>query len=200
MQTKLRAVTAILGASVLTTIVAQAHAGCGDLPRPMTAPSAQQPRAPANGGFGFMRTAYFQVADQRSDAGSIVGLWKFTFVAQGNTSGPPDGTPIDAGFVTWHRDGTELMNSGRAPQTGSFCMGVWKHTAGAGYQLNHWALSWSDDGSTFVGPTNIRESVSVGRGGNRYSGTFTLDQYDPTGTTVLAEVLGTVTATRITAD
>src|SRR5712691_1774031 len=49
----------------------------------------------------------------------ITGLWKFQFAL-------PDGTVIDQGYVTWHADGTELINSLHPPITGSFCMGVWK--------------------------------------------------------------------------
>lgn len=151
-------------------------------------------------------------SDTPSDHANIVGLWKFTFTAEGNgSSGPTDGTPVDAGYVTWHSDGTELMNSGRAPTTGSFCMGVWKQIAPSTYQLNHVALSWAFDadapvtgagtgGADFVGPANIREVVVVDRSGNKYEGTFTLIQYAPDETTVLGGVKGRVTATRVTVD
>jgi hypothetical protein len=127
----------------------------------------------------------------------IVGLWAFTFTADG---APPEAPPVDKGFVTWHADGTELMNSGRAPMTGSFCMGVWKQVGRATFVLNHWALSWDDTGTVFVGPTNIRERVTVDRNGKRYSGTFTLTQYDAKGKNAIGGVSGTVSATRITAD
>jgi hypothetical protein len=55
-----------------------------------------------------------------------VGFWKVTFTAEGNTEGPPDDTPIDSGYVQWHSDGTEIMNSGRPPQNGNICLGVGK--------------------------------------------------------------------------
>jgi hypothetical protein len=129
---------------------------------------------------------------------SIVGLWKFTFAAKG-VPGIPDGAVIDAGYATWHSDGTEIMNSSRPPQSSSFCMGVWKRV-GRTYRLNHFALSWDPTGTTFVGPANIRESVTVDRTGNRYSGTFTIDQFAEDGTTVLKHLTGTVEATRVTAD
>ena len=48
----------------------------------------------------------------------IVGMWHVTFTAQGNTGGPPDGTPIDNALATWHSDRTEIMNSARPPQDG----------------------------------------------------------------------------------
>ena len=145
-------------------------------------------------------------SDDDSDIAEIVGLWKFEFTATSPFVGP-----FDAGYVTWHSDGTELMNSGRAPTTGSFCMGVWKQIGHSTYKLNHFALAWAFDanapvtgpgtgGAIFVGPANIREQVTVDPSGNNYEGTFTLVQYEPDGITVLATITGTVTATRITAD
>jgi hypothetical protein len=145
-------------------------------------------------------------SDNDSDIAEIVGLWKFSFTATSPFVGP-----FDAGYVQWHSDGTELMNSGRAPTTGNFCMGVWKHIGRSTFKLNHFALAWAFDanvpatgpgtgGANFVGPANIREQVTVDRSGNSYQGTFTLVQYEPDGTTVIATIIGTVTATRITAD
>ena len=158
----------------------------------------------ADVGCGFMekpqRTAkgpHLQFVALQEDAAPIVGLWKFSFVAEGNAE-IPDGVVIDSGYVTWHADGTEIMNSGRAPMTGSFCMGAWKRV-GRVYKLNHYALSWDPSGTNLVGPANIRERVHVDAGNNSYSGTFTLDQYD-TGGNVLVHIQGTVTGERITAD
>ncbi|HEV2702105.1 MAG TPA: hypothetical protein VGV09_10775, partial [Steroidobacteraceae bacterium] len=164
---------------------------------------------------------------------AITGLWKFEFTAKGDTgSNAPagalplqDGTPVDAGFATWHDDGTELMNSGRAPASGSFCMGVWKQTGFETYQLNHWALSWIPDyqpGQTqswstlpggvdeafhAFGPTNIQETVTLTNHGNGYVGTFRLTQYvndgtktpitDINGAPVAFVIVGTIMGTRI---
>jgi hypothetical protein len=133
-----------------------------------------------------------------NDGVGITGLWKVKFVAH-NSPGLPDGTVIDDGYATWHRDGTEIMNSGRPPITGNFCMGVWKLTRRSTYKLNHFALSWDPTGTNLIGPANIREEVVLGRSGNSYAGTFTIDQFDVDGN-VLAHVAGQVTATRITAD
>jgi hypothetical protein len=90
-------------------------------------------------------------------------------------------------------------------------MGVWKQIGHSTYKLNHFALAWAFDanapvtgpgtgGAIFVGPTNIREQVTLDSSGNSYEGNFTLVQYEPDGITVLATITGTVTATRITAD
>ena len=72
----------------------------------------------------------------------IVGMWHVRFTAEGNKEGPPDGTLIDNAMVTWHSDKTETMNSGRPPQDGNFCMGVWEEVGKCKYKLNHFA--WSD--------------------------------------------------------
>ncbi|HWU76800.1 MAG TPA: hypothetical protein VN043_09860 [Rhodanobacter sp.] len=129
----------------------------------------------------------------------ITGLWKFTFTSKGNV-GIPDGAQLDAGFVTWHADGTEIMNSGRAPPTSNFCMGVFRHTSVYGYQLNHYALAWDATGTVFVGPANIREQLQLDRGGNTYSGSFSLTQFAADGSTVLTHLVGVVAGSRLTPD
>jgi len=147
-----------------------------------------------------VKPASFVLTSSESlDGATIVGLWKFTFIAEGN-SGIPDGTLIDQGIAAWHSDGTEIMNSGlRPPITGNFCMGVWKQVGTSGYKLNHFGLSWDPTGTTFVGPANIREKVAISSDGNSYAGTFSIDQYDTSGN-LLAHVIGNVGAKRLTAD
>ena len=185
----------ILGMAIFGTILAPAaSAGCGYSPR-------DKPARPGQAKFEFKPAAFLLVdKDDDSDAG-IVGLWKIKLVSK-NNPGIPDGAVIDAGYATWHSDGTEIMNSGRAPLTGSFCMGVWKQTGRFTFKLNHFALSWGDlnMGNTLIGPTNIREQVTVDHSGNTFTGTFTIDQFDQSGTNLLAHVAGTITGTRITAD
>ncbi len=129
----------------------------------------------------------------------IVGLWRFKFISEGS-KGIPDGTVVDAGYTTWHSDGTELMNSGRLPSTGDFCMGVWKALGSGTYKLNHYALAFDPTGTTLVGPANIRETVVLDRARDEYTGRFTLDQYSIDNQTILAHVQGIVTASRITVD
>lgn len=129
----------------------------------------------------------------------ITGLWRFTFTLKGNV-GIPDGTPLDAGFVSWHADGTEIMNCGRAPPTSRFCMGTFRHTSVYGYKLNHYTLSWDPTGTVFVGPGNIREQIQLARGGNSYSGTFSLTRFGADGSTVLAHLVGVVSGHRLTPD
>jgi hypothetical protein len=133
----------------------------------------------------------------------IVGMWHVVFTAEGNSGGPPDGTPIDNALVVWHADGTEIMNSGRPPQDGDFCMGIWKKVAPNKYRVNHFAWGGNDttNAPTGIGnptgPTRIIEAVTLSADGNSFSGTFSLRATDPAGKTT-AFIIGTITATRIT--
>jgi len=133
----------------------------------------------------------------------IVGMWHVMFTAEGNSEGPPNGTPIDNAIIVWHGDGTEIMNSGRPPQDGDFCMGIWKKVARNKYRVNHFAWGGNDttNAPTGIGnptgPTRIIEAVTVSADGNCLSGTFSLSASDTTGKTT-AFIIGTITGTRVT--
>ncbi len=130
---------------------------------------------------------------------SIVGFWRVVFTSEGTTNPPiPDDTIVDNGFAQWHSDNTEIMNSSRPPAIGNFCLGVWEKTGRFTYVLNHFALSFNPDGS-MQGPANIRENVTLSADGNSYSGSFSIDQYD-THLGLLAHIVGTIAATRVTVD
>ncbi len=145
-----------------------------------------------------------------SEDDSIVGLWKFEMLSKStstNTNPMPDGSLIDFGTVAWHKDHTELMNSGsRNPADGDFCQGVWRSVGSNKYHLNHLAIAWT--GGTYTGPVSIQENVTVAPKGSSYTGNFTLVQYVATmtpgheldETTVAVTITGQITATRITAD
>ena len=75
---------------------------------------------------------------------------------------------------------------------------MWHKTGPSSYQLNHFALSF-DTSNNFVGPAQIHEDVPLDKKSDQYTGTFKVDQYDASGN-VLAEVVGQITAIRITVD
>jgi len=181
----------IVGALCSIAFAPAARAGCGgsseSVPRGLTPPAAVRA--------GYLPASFALRADDSEDA-SIVWLCQITFTSRG-TPGIPDGTVIDAGYATWHADGTEIMNSGRPPITSSFCMGVWKQVGRSTFRLNHVALSWDTSGMNFVGRASIKEQITVDRIGNGYNGTFTIDQFDTSGN-VLAHITGEVTGRRIT--
>lgn len=124
------------------------------------------------------------------DLDPIVGFWKVSLLLGSDT--------IDSGFVQWHSDGTEIMNSKRPPSTQSFCLGVWKKVAPSKYALNHYAISWNPDG-TLLGVTSIRESITLAKDHNHYTGSFTITQYDEAGNE-LGGPSGDITAFRIKVD
>jgi len=185
----------------------EAGTGCGYFPDAAPAAPARPQERSSPSERQFRQASLVLVSaqdhdwDRDSDPAPIVGLWKFQFVSKGNgTIGIKDGTVLDAGFVTWHSDGTEIMNSGRPPMTGSFCMGVWEKIGRSTYKLNHFALSWNPAGTSLIGPTNIKEEIVLDQSENSYSGTFTIDQYDNDGNILPPRIYGEVSAQRITVD
>jgi hypothetical protein len=145
-----------------------------------------------------VRRASFVLASGHGGADDrIVGFWKVKFLSEGNP-GIPDDAVLDNGFVQWHGDGTEIMNSSRVPATGNFCLGVWEKSGPSSYELNHFGLSF-DPAGNFIGPARIREHITLDNKANQYEGTFTIDQYDAAGNP-LVHITGGVNATRISVD
>jgi hypothetical protein len=131
--------------------------------------------------------------DNPGDHG-IVGMWSFNMTAS-------SGGYTDYGYQQWHSDGTEFMNSGtRAPATQNFCMGVWRQVGPSRYHLNHFALSYDNSGIPNA-RVNIKEDVTLDRSGTTYTGTFTIDVYNPSGTAKVAPTTsGQVIAHRVPAN
>jgi len=201
-----------LGTTVLST---QAFAGCGgwSLPAaPISPPSRDLPAATER---GFMSTVYrpgdgqfLRVNDLQEQLEGIVGTWRFTFTSDGAAYPHqiPYGAQVDFGTHQWHSDKTEIFTSGaRAPSSGDICMGVWKQTGRFTYKMRHIALAWVSGDTAppstpaaYLGPAIITESVTLNRAGDRYEGTFTLDQYAKDELTLIEHISGKVEATRFT--
>jgi hypothetical protein len=190
MRTVSRIALFALALTSLGSILAiQTSANCGSTKIPTTKPTSGITFEPLR--YRFETTAW-----DKEDESGIVGFWNFSFVAK-DSPGIPDSTPIDAGFVQWHRDGTEITNSSRPPITGNFCLGVWEFVGNATFKLNHFGISWDANGN-LIGPAQIREEVKLSADGSKYSGTFSIDQYDTKGNLVpMGHVQGQVTGTRI---
>jgi len=188
-------VLAFVSACLLTT---SANAACGDFNKY----GALLHRQSWEGADGFQPGSLLRISDETDP---IVGMWHVTFTAEGNELGPPDNTPIDNALVTWHSDGTELMNSARPPQDGNFCMGVWKKTGHNKYKLNHFAWLGNDTANAPggignpAGPARIVANITLSPNGKHYTGTFTLDAYDTLGNPAV-HIVGTIAATRVTLD
>jgi hypothetical protein len=196
-----------LGAMVVTLAFSPyALANCGGFRMPTAHPSAWHPQ----GGQAQLLRAGLAATSARDDddggGSSIVGMWHVTFTANTMNGASIPATMVDNALVVWHSDKTEIMNSGRPPQDGDFCMGVWEEVGHSKYCLNHFA--WG--GNAFpteppteigppAGPTHITEKVTVSPDGKSYSGTFTLDAYDTSGN-IATSFTGVITGTRITLD
>ncbi|HEY0313572.1 MAG TPA: hypothetical protein VGC56_13895 [Allosphingosinicella sp.] len=168
------------------TYASCASAACGD--KAWSHPASWQDNQPDHQ----QRALFHRASDDEEEGRSIVGMWSFKMTAGGN--------PVDFGYQQWHSDKTELMNSGgRAPSTENFCMGVWKQTGASRYHLNHFALSYDGSG-TLNAKVNIKEDVVVEPGGASYTGSFTLDVYDPNSNALLQHVAGEVVGHRIQAN
>lgn len=185
--------TAIIGSFAMailgTVFVSKAAAECGKMDKSRTvAFLGQEP--------SWQGESKQAAESSISDTDPIVGFWKVKFVSK-NNPGIPDGTVLDAGYAQWHSDGTEIMNSSRAPDTQSFCLGVWRKTGHSRYKLNHFAISWAN--GSLLGPANIRQDVTLNHDGNSFAGTFTIDQYDQFGNN-LVHLVGQIEGKRITVD
>jgi hypothetical protein len=145
--------------------------------------------------------------ERHGDRDPIVGFWHVTFTAKTMNGTAIPETVIDNALVVWHSDGTEIMNSGRPPQDGNFCLGVWEQTGPSTYKLNHFALGNEYTPGTPpgvvgdpAGPTRFVETARVASDGNHYSGTFTLTSHDASGQPTNPTFTGVITATRISLD
>ena len=201
MKTITRFMTATFSAAFCAALFApNASAGCGDMTKwqgpfefaQLLEPrdAAQQPRQAFERGGGL-------------SGPSIVGMWKVQFASKGNlTHNPPipDGAVVDFGYSQWHSDGTEILNSGgRAPATENFCLGVWGKTGFNTYTLNHFALSYDAVTGALNANVNIREDVALSPSGSKYTGSFTIDVFDPKGNHI-DHVGGQITGMRLTVD
>jgi len=199
MKTMFGVLKATIGVALLATVFASlANAQCMNVGVTKKAASVFRHQS-WTGGFGpawFKLAAYSDTEELPViDQDPIVGFWRVDLISEGN-AGIPDGTVLDAGFTQWHSDGTEILNSSRAPDTQSFCLGVWEKTGPSKYKLNHFPLSWNPD-ETLLGPANIREEITLSSDHNSYVGTFTLDQYN-SGGNKLVHLAGRVKAKPIT--
>jgi hypothetical protein len=136
------------------------------------------------------RAMMLQVGEENSRQPSIVGFWHFKQMSGMNV--------FDAGFELWHSDGTEIYNSGsRAPDTGNFCMGVWRQIGPRHYFLNHRAIGWAPGGTEPAYVATILEDVTLSPNGNSFSGSYIVTAYDLSGHFLQVVSKGKVKATRI---
>ena len=141
---------------------------------------------------------------------TIVGLWHVNYTATYDDNFPPGGPfpptpfPFLESFKTWHADGTEFENAFLPPTGGNICFGVWKDLGKGTVKLHHIGLMFSPDGSLSAIFTDD-ETNTVASDGKTYKGMFDFKLWPPNYDAVgigkpIAEVKGTIAATRITVD
>jgi hypothetical protein len=199
-----RVVTTILSATVAGILIVPAAIACAPTTNgPFT---IEQLRADPQNPLELITSASL-TRDLSNEAGgkgsSIVGMWAFQFISQGNTThnpSIPDGAMLDFGYNQWHSDNTEILNSGgRSPAQENFCLGVWQKTGHSTYELNHFALNYNPTTGILIGKISVVETVTLSPGGTSYSGTFVYTVFDTQGNKI-DHLTGQVTAQRITVD
>jgi hypothetical protein len=202
----MKAISRVFSMAVGTTIfsaifASSAYAGCGDTTALRGPFEFQQPQLEIR--YAASVELLEQQARSAGGEASIVGMWSVQLIAKGNsTHNPPipDGAVLDISYTQWHIDGTEITNSvPRAPATGNFCLGTWQRTGPNTYQLTHFASNY-DAAGNWNGKVIAQEQVTVSAGGTKYTGTFTIDVYDPKTGAKVDHVVGDITATRLTVD
>ncbi len=182
---KMTAAFGILAIALFLAVTASAQCGSYDQPK------LKHQSWLTNGQSGLLK-----LIDRPDDDDGIVGFWRVTLTSKGNTGlGIPDGAQLDHGFAQWHSDGTEIMNSNRQPNTGSFCLGVWKKVGPGTYQLNHFAMGFDD--TIHQSYTNIREDVSLSHDGDSFAGTFVITNFDLQGNATTPPITGEIVGKRV---
>ena len=201
-----RAVTTTLSAAVVGMLLVPAASACDMAPQPGAPLAMAQLMRDSRNPLELVTSANL-TDDLRSAATakgpSIVGMWSFQFISQGNTTRTPsiaDGTQLNFGYTQFHSDETEILNAGaRSPAQQNFCLGVWQDTGYSTYQVNHFALNYDAATGTLLGRIIVIEKITVSPGGTALSGTFVETVFDTKGNQT-DHLTGQVTAQRITVD
>jgi hypothetical protein len=128
--------------------------------------------------------------DSLASGAGLVGLWQVTY-----TSG---GQVVDEAFEVWHSDGTEMILDITPPAEENACFGVWVETGQNKFKLKHPAWTFDAMGN-LTGTAILRETVTLERGDNKFTGTYTLDYYDTSGKAT-GHFTGEEQGSRITVD
>ncbi len=122
---------------------------------------------------------------------SIVGFWHVELLL-------PDGSLFHQGTQQYHSDGLEFENAAApAVNPANFCMGVWKQS---GDTVNIYHIVFLYNGVDTLPPVNygeLTETNIVSEDGNSLEGTFAIKVYDLNSGNHLADINGTIKASRI---
>jgi len=173
----------IIGATLSAMLAlsgVSAHASCAD-PR-----SASQQAASSALPVQLLESVNGDGGSWDGSSHRIVGTWHVSYTVEGS--------PFAEAFIQWHSDGTEWENINLAVLSGNICLGSWKRVDERHVSRNH--IGWLYTNGILSGYFKETESDEVTDDGRKYNGTNEQKIYDLKGT-LLADVTGTSTATRI---
>ena len=111
--------------------------------------------------------------ERRDDStATILGMWKIVLFGGGVLN--------DVGFQQFSAGGTELVNDvGPFNAGNNFCVGAWKKVGPRSYDIVHPFFLF--DGNNAIGVSIAKTHLTVSRDGNRFTGTWTQDNYGLSG-------------------
>ena len=119
---------------------------------------------------------------------TIAGLWMKTYTQEGQV--------IDMGFDTYNADGNEMIVDISPPVTDNVCNGVWAQTGAFTYTLYH--ISWTFDmNGNLSGTAVFKETYTLSRDGNSFTGSGTAQLFDNNGNLVQDFGTAQISGTRI---
>lgn len=182
-----------LAIAFFAVFAASANAQCGvslngDRPVFPTRSVFQEMRAPT--AFQELHAPIKEAGDLFASEPTIVGLWDVKFIS--------DNVVVDEGFDQYHSDGTEILNDTPPPATGNVCLGVYKTPATRSIKLRHPSWIYDPTNTFVIGRATILEQVNLDRGGNSFTGTFTIQFRDLDGNPIAPDFSGQLRGDRIT--
>jgi hypothetical protein len=196
---RLSALVALVGLGLLLTASGAKADGCANLNKAGTATATP---------FVGLHGSNLQEGEDLNGHASIVGLWHVNYTAETET-GAPIFPPVPFAFAeslkTWHGDGTEFEEAFFPPSGGNICFGVWKDLGEGRVKLHHIGLMYDATTGQVSNIFTQDEKDKVGPDGKTYTGTFDFKLWPPSFAAVgvgtpIAEVTGTIAATRISVD
>lgn len=153
-------------------------------------------KVPAVNKIPFLPAANSAEEFDREGRPEIVGLWRTVYTAAGSTATTP---PFLQSLKVWHGDGTEFENAELPPVGGNICFGVWKQVGERRFKLHHVGNMFDPTTGKLSATFTTDETETVEEDCKTYKGSFVFTVFALDGTQV-AQVTGTVVATRITVD
>jgi hypothetical protein len=104
---------------------------------------------------------------------AIKGYWQVVSIFQG--------TIVDGRFDNWFADHNELFIDQSPPATDNVCNGTWVQSGAREFKLRHMAWVFDSTNTFVIGTIGIRDTVTIDKGEQTFSGTEVNTLYDLNG-------------------